>query len=81
MTKTELLAWADRMRQNGGADRDVVHAECERSAENGDIRLDEVTTLYRHLMIHAGAVRPCTLDENRFRVCPICEATLLVTND
>jgi hypothetical protein len=76
-TPPQLLDMADRMRRCGGFDaqegRRMLRL-CEDAYLRGEIDFDSITTTYKHLMIHMGAVTPMT--RARFYVCPECEATL-----
>lgn len=70
-----ILAAADDCRREDRSPRPhALYNECVEAFRRGEIRFDEVTPLYRHAMIHAGAIRP--LDRPRFLVCPRCEARL-----
>ncbi len=64
-----VITLADRMRRSDCADRwQLRHiAEDEFPADRG-------AQVIRHAAIHAGIVKPRTLD--RFRICPVCEAHL-----
>lgn len=70
-----VLGLADAMRAVGGATPHRLYHECVEAFSRGEISFDAVTPLYRHAMIHAGAiVRKST--GQPFLVCPECEARL-----
>lgn len=71
-----ILDMADRWRRLGGAavKPHALYQECVEAFSRGEIRFGEVTPLYGHAMIHAGAIVPCSRE--RFLVCPRCEAKL-----
>jgi hypothetical protein len=66
-----VLALADAMRAVGGAAPHRLHHEAVEAFRRGDIEFDDVTRLYRHAMIHAGAI--VRAGGIPFRVCPECE--------
>lgn len=70
----KVLELADRMRRSGGCTPHRLYHECVREFNRGLIEFDEVTPLYKHAMIHAGAIVP--RDRPRFHCCPTCGAEL-----
>jgi hypothetical protein len=72
--EARVLELADAMRRAGGCAPHRLHHECVEAFHRGEVEFDAVTTLYRHAMIHAGAIVP--RDRPRFHVCPECEAEL-----
>lgn len=74
--EARLLELADRMRRlgEGTVQPHRLYHECVDAFRRGEITFDQVTPLYRHSMLHAGAiVRKGGIP---FRVCPTCEADL-----
>lgn len=69
-----VLDLADRMRASGGVTPHRLHHECTEALQRGEISFDDVTPLYRHAMIHAGAIVP--RDRERYRFCPECTEPL-----
>jgi hypothetical protein len=69
-----VLELADAMRVVGGAMPHRLHHEAVEAFRRGEVEFDRVTPLFRHAMIHAGAIVP--RDRPRFHVCPECEAEL-----
>ncbi len=76
--EARVLDLADRMRRlgPGGVQPHRLHHEALVEFREGRLEFDQITPLYRHAMIHAGAIVP--RDRDRFRVCPTCEAPLNV---
>jgi hypothetical protein len=72
--EARVLALADAMRASGGAAPHRLHDESVRAFRRGEVAFDEVTRLYRHAMVHAGAI--VRRGGEPFRICPHCEATL-----
>lgn len=70
-----VLGLADAMRAVGGATPHRLYHECVEAFRRGDITFDEVTPLYRHAMIHAGAIQRKSTGR-AFLVCPDCLAKL-----
>lgn len=79
--EARVLDIADRWRRLGaGAIRPYrLHNECVKAFQRGEIAFDQVTRLYRHAMIHAGALAP--RDRPRFHLCPECQVTLDIPAD
>jgi len=61
------------MRRCGGGDRNQIRIALDEAIARNEITMDDIS-IYRHMAIHAGVVKPTELE--RYRVCPICEATL-----
>lgn len=61
---------ANRARRIGGVQPHRLYHECVAVFRAGGIPFDEVTSLYKHAMLHAGAIRP--RDRPRFEHCPEC---------
>lgn len=80
-TREQLLDMADRMRRlgPGAVQPHRLYFETTEVLRQGGIEFDEVTGLYRHAMIHAGAIIP--RDRPRFHACPECDARLDVAED
>jgi hypothetical protein len=69
-----VLALADAMRASGGAAPHRLHSEAVDAFRRGEVPFDQVTTLYRHAMVHAGAI--VRRGGEPFLVCPHCEQRL-----
>jgi hypothetical protein len=72
--EARVIALADAMRSVGGGAPHRLYTEAVEAFRRGELAFDRVTPVYRHAMIHAGAI--VRKGGERFRVCPECEQRL-----
>lgn len=74
--EARVLDMADRMRRLGAGTVQPhrLYFECVEAFRRGELEFDRVTSLYRHAMLHSGAIVP--RGRARFHHCPECEVAL-----
>jgi hypothetical protein len=70
-----VLEFADRVRRSSGTPQPHrLYHEATEAFRRDEITFDEVTSVYRHAMVHAGAI--VRKGGQPFDVCPECAALL-----
>jgi hypothetical protein len=79
--EARVLDIADRLRRlgSGPVQPHRLHNEAVAAFRRGELEFDQVTRVYRHAALHAGALVP--RDRPRFHHCPQCGAQLDVPED